>query len=108
MSVKEGCFLIGIALLRISMAADLAAWASAKKRPDEAKGFLQHASMDISQALAGGFLTEDDAEKMRESIESHEKAIARGDTEESQDRLADLSVRAHDIAFQKVVDCECK
>ena len=107
MSVKESCFLIGAALLRISLASDLAAWASMKNRPDEARGFLQSATIDISKALAGGYLTRDDAEQMRNLIEQYEEATEKGDKEAMQDSLAEVTTRSHDIAFQKVVACEC-
>lgn len=106
MSVREGCFLIGVALLRISTAAEIAAWAAGKKRPEEADIFLSVASRDISLALGAGWITEGDAEKMRSSIKQHDDAVMEGNKEKVQDALAELSAKVHDIAFQKVVKCE--
>jgi len=106
-SVKESCYLIGAALLRISAASRIAALASLKNRPDEARDFLQAATIDISEGLAGGFLTKDDAEQLRSSIERYQEAANKGDEEAMQDSLAELTAKTHDIAFQKVVACEC-
>ena len=97
---------MGMALLRISEAAQLAAWAVDKKRFDEAKGFLPHASMDISTALAAGYITSDAAEAMRNLIEQHEEAREKDDKGKAQDTLTEISVKVYDITFQKVVECE--
>ncbi len=114
MGVSEGCFLLGISLLRVSTAAELAAWAAAKNRPLEAVGFLEYAKMDISKALASDLITEDDAEKMRGHLAEFWQAMeeyGKGKEEkmeEAQDSLAALTVKSHDLAFQKVVACELK
>ena len=103
--VKEGCFLIGAALLRIATTSSLAGWAEEQRRPDEVNAFLAHASLDISNALAGQYITTDDAEEMRRCIEKHEKAT---NGHEKQDALAELCVIAYGVTFDKVVECECK
>lgn len=106
MTVKEGCLLLGMAVLRINDAAALAAWASEKNRTAEAQGFLEHARMDISKALAANQITPGEAEQMRGCIERHNEAVKTGDGEGAQDALAELSLKVYNIAFNKVVECE--
>ena len=108
MGVREGCFLLGAAFLRIGMAAELAAWANNRKRPDEVAGFLQQATIDIYEALASDFITPGEVNEMTNCIDQHEEAVKRGDRKKAQDALALLAGRATDMAFQMVVKCEAR
>lgn len=108
MSIKPACFIQGISLLRISMAADAAAWAANKERFDEAHTFLYAAKQTILEAKEADFLTEEQVEGMMEAFKEGNQAIDRGDTKKVRESLAALGSRAVDAAFQKVVECETR
>jgi len=108
MPISESCFMMATALHRITMGADIAAWAANKKRFDEASDFLSAVSRDISLGLAAGYITNEDAELMRSSLKRYFEAVERGDAEAMQDSLATISAKSLDITYQKVIECETR
>lgn len=106
MAVKESCLLIGSSLFRIGIASEIAAWETNKDRPEEATNFIHSAVTDINQALAADFVTKEEAEEMRIPIREYYKATDQNDKEAALEALANLTMKAYDVTFNKVIECE--
>jgi len=106
LAVKESCLLIGSSLFRIGIASEIAAWETNKDRPEDAMLFIYSAVTDINQALAADFVTKEQAEEMRIPIREYYKAADANDKEASLEALANLTMKAYDVTFNKVVECE--
>lgn len=106
MAVKESCLLIGSSLFRIGIASEIAAWETNKDRPEEAMHFIYSAVTDITQALAADYVTKEEAEDMRIPIREYHKAADENNKEAALEALAILTLKAYDVTFNKVVECE--
>jgi len=111
--IKEGCFILGLALLKISSASELAAWGAKKNSPIEAIDALDATIQFATQAKAIGYITEEQIERMRKNANlvynAYGPSVFTHDIkkEEIQDALADITALAHEVAFEALVKCQC-
>jgi len=109
--IKEGCFILALALMRIAHASELTAWASNKNRPDEVIDALNATNHEATAAAAIGYITDEQLARIRENANlvysTYDEKREYDKKEEIQDALADITAAAHEIAFEALVKCQC-